>query len=97
MIVNYPDKAYEVLKSAGFMVRKSSEIAVEIEDKVGLFYDIMELCDKQGLNIEYTYSFVEQHSNKAILFLRFEDTDSAIELFTRNGYKLLKNEELRKI
>jgi len=53
-------------------VKLNTVIAVEISDREGIFYDIMSLCDKNDLNIEYTYSFVEQHSNMAILFLRFE-------------------------
>ncbi len=97
MIVNQPEKASDVLKSEGFMVKQNPVIAVEIEDREGLFYDLISLCDKQNINIEYTYSFVEQTSNKAILFMRFEHTDEAIELFLKNGYKLLKNEEIRKI
>lgn len=97
MIVNQPDKAYEALKGAGFMVKQNPVIAVEIEDREGLFYDLMNLCDQHGLNIEYTYSFVEQTSNKAILFLRFENPDEAIRLFQSKGYKVLKNEEIRKI
>ena len=97
MIVNQPEKACEVLKTAGFMVKQNPVIAVQIEDREGLFYDLMSLCDKHNINIEYTYSFVEQTSNKAILFMRFEDTDAAIELFSKNGYKLLRNEEIRKI
>lgn len=97
MIVNQPDKACDVLKSAGFMVKQNPVIAVQIEDREGLFYDLMSLCDQNGINIEYTYSFVEQTSNRAILFMRFEKPDEAIELFVRNGYKLLKNEEIRKI
>lgn len=97
MIVNQPEKACDVLKSEGFMVKQNPVIAVEIEDREGLFYDLISLCDKQNINIEYTYSFVEQTSNKAILFMRFEHTDEAIELFLKNGYKLLKNEEIRKI
>jgi hypothetical protein len=97
MIVNQPEKAYEVLKSAGFMVKQNPVIAVQIEDREGLFYDLMSLCDKNNINIEYTYSFVEQTSNKAILFMRFENPDAAIKLFEENGYKLLRNEEIRKI
>ena len=50
-----------------------------------------------SLNVEYTYSFVEQHSNKAILFLRIENSDKAIEVFTKNGYKLLTADEAKKI
>ena len=97
MIVNQPERAYEVLRGANFMVKQNPVIAVEIEDREGVFYDIMSLCDRNGLNIEYTYSFVEQYSNKAILFLRFDNTDAAIDLFVRNNYKLLTNEEIRKI
>ena len=97
MIVNQPDVAYDVLKKAGFTVKRNPVIAVEIDDREGVFYEIMKLCDENGLNIEYTYSFVEQYSTKAILFLRFEDTDKAIELFRKNGYKILTAEEIRKI
>jgi hypothetical protein len=97
MIVNKPEAGYEQLKKAGFTVKVNTVIAVEIDDREGIFYDIMNLCDKNNLNIEYTYSFVEQYSTKAILFLRFENSDKAIEVFTKNGYKLLKDEEVRKI
>ena len=97
MIVNKPELGNDVLKKAGFTVKINTVIAVEIDDREGIFYDIMDMCDKNNLNIEYTYSFVEQYSNKAILFLRFENGDKAIEVFGENGYKLLTDEEVRKI
>ncbi len=97
MIVNKPELANEVLRKAGFTVKLNTVIAVEIDDREGIFHDIMSLCDKNGLNIEYTYSFVEQYSNKAILFLRFENGDKAIDILKANGYKLLTDEEVRKI
>jgi hypothetical protein len=97
MIVNNPEKGLEVLKKAGFTVKVNTILAVEIDDREGIFYDLMNLCDKSGLNVEYTYSFVEQHSNKAILFLRIENSDKAIEVFTKSGYKLLTVDEAKKI
>ena len=97
MIVNKPDQAYDVLKKGGFTVRESDILAIELDDKEGVFYDLMKLCDANGLSVEYTYSFVEQYSNKAILFLRFEDNDKAIALFRKHGYKLLADDEIMKI
>jgi hypothetical protein len=97
MIVNKPDLAYEVLKKAGFTVRESDIVAIELDDREGVFFDLMKLCDANGINVEYTYSFVEQYSNKAILFLRFEDNDKAVALFVKHGYKLSTDEEIRKI
>jgi hypothetical protein len=97
MIVNNPNRGYEVLKNAGFTVKVNTIIAVEMDDRKGVFYDVMNLCDESGLNVEYTYSFVEQYSNKAILFLRIENSDKAIDVFTKKGYKLLTAEQAKKI
>jgi len=93
MIVNRPDDAAAVLKAAGFMVKLNPVIAVEIDDREGILHDIMKLCDTEDMNIEYMYSFVEQRSKKAILFLRFDDTVKAAETFVKNGFKLLSSEE----
>ena len=97
MIVNRPETALEVLKRAGFTVKQNVLLGVEIEDREGVLFDIMHLCDVRNLNVEYTYSFVEQSSNRAILFLRFEDPERAIEVFQKEGYKLLSDEEARKL
>jgi hypothetical protein len=93
MIVNKPTLAHDVLKRAGFTVKQNVMLGVEIDDREGVLFDIMHLCDQRGLNVEYTYSFVEHSSNKAILFLRFEDPDRAVEVFRASGYKLLSGEE----
>jgi hypothetical protein len=97
MIVNKPVEALDILKKAGFTVKANTLIAVQIDDREGIFYDIMKLCDESKLNVEYTYSFVDQTSNKAILFLRFENPEKAIDVFIKRGYKLLSNEEVQKI
>jgi hypothetical protein len=97
MIVNKPDDASAVLKNTGFMVKQNPMLAVEIDDREGILYDIMELCDKENINVEYMYSFVEQSSKKAILFLRFEDIGAATHLFVENGYKLLSPDEVCRI
>lgn len=97
MIVNQPEKATEVLKNNGFLVKLNPIVAVEFEDREGLFYDLMKLCDQFKINVEYTYSFVEQHSNRAILFVKFDDPDHAIKIFLENNFHVLSNEEIRKI
>lgn len=97
MIVNQPEKAADVLKNNGFLVKQNPIIAIEFEDREGLFFDIMKLCDQFKLNVEYTYSFVEQHSDKAILFIKFDNPDQAVKIFLDNNYHVLSNEEIRKI
>jgi hypothetical protein len=97
MIVNKPEDAASVLKEAGFMVKLNPVLAVEVDDREGVLCDIMELCDREVISVEYMYSFVEQASKKAFLFLRFEDADAAARLFVDNGYRLLSPEEVCRI
>jgi len=94
MIVNNPDVAMSVLKSAGFVVKKNPVLAVEVDDREGILHDIMDLCGTANLNVEYMYSFIEQVSGMAILFLRFEDIEAAEKVFEDNGYRLLSAEEV---
>ena len=94
MIVNRPDEALTVLRAAGFVVKKSPVLAVEVDDREGILHDIVELCGTAELNIEYLYSFVEQVSGKAILFMRFEKTEAAEKVFADNGFRLLSEEEV---
>jgi hypothetical protein len=93
MIVNRPDEAFSVLRGAGFVVKKNPVLAVEVDDREGILHDIVELCGNAKLNIEYLYSFVEQVSGRAILFMRFEETEAAEKVFTDKGFRLLSDEE----
>jgi len=94
MIVNRPDETLTVLRGAGFVVKKNPVLAVEVDDREGILHDIMKLCGTVKLNVEYMYSFVEQVSGKAILFMRFEETETAEKVFEDNGYRLLSAEEV---
>jgi len=97
MIVDKPAETMSALKTAGFMAKQNPVLAVEIDDREGLLYDIVKLCDTGAVNIEYMYSFVEQTSKKAILFLRFDETEKAAQMFESKGYKLLSPEEVCRI
>jgi len=94
MIVNRPEEALAVLRGAGFVVKKNPVLAVEVDDREGILHDIVELCGDAKLNVEYMYSFVEQVSGKAILFMRFEATETAAKVFEDKGFRLLSSEEV---
>ena len=64
MIVNKPDQAYRCPEKRRVTVRESGILAIELDDKEGVFHELMKLCDANGLNVEYTYSFVEQYPER---------------------------------
>lgn len=94
LIVNEPDKAYEVLKAAGFTVSTTDVIAVEVPDRPGGLADVLEVLQESNINIEYLYAFLQKASNAALVVFRVEQLDRAIEALQVKGNRLLSGEEL---
>ncbi|MGM0624052.1 MAG: ACT domain-containing protein [Campylobacterota bacterium] len=67
VIVDEPQKAKEVLDSAGFSLKISEVFAVSIDDHIGSFNEVVHLLFENGINIEYTYT-VNTAQNGAFVF-----------------------------
>ena len=94
LIVNDREKAKEVLKEAGFTVGITEVVAVEVDDEPGGLAKILTPLSEEGINVEYMYAFVEKSRNKAVLIFRFENTDKAIEVLTKNNITILDGEQV---
>ena len=94
LIVNDNAKAEKALKDAGFTVRTTRVVAVEVSDKPGGLMSILEFLDSRKINVEYMYAFVRQKEDNAVMIFRFDDTDSALEALTEKGFSVIKGEEL---
>ncbi len=71
IIVNDPDKTYDILKEKNILVGKTEVLAVEMVDKPGGLDDIARTLGENGCNIEYLYAFVTK--NKAVLVLQINE------------------------
>jgi len=94
LIVENVDKACRLLKMHDFTVEITEVIAVEIDDKPGQLAKILRTLQDNNLNIEYCYAFVERNQDKAVVILRMESTDKAIQTLINNGIKVLTQGEL---
>ncbi len=94
MIVNDPVKAHKVLKSSGFTVTETDVIAIEVSDEPGGLSKALEVLRAENVNVEYIYCFLEKKTQSAILILRVEDSDKAIDLLKGAGFSLIKSEDL---
>lgn len=94
LIVNQPEKAMTSLRDAGFTVRENGVIAVEVEDKPGGLHQILQLFGKAGISIEYMYAFFEKKTEKAIMIIRVENTDQAINALKEAKVPLLTSKEV---
>ncbi|MFZ5897691.1 MAG: ACT domain-containing protein [Bacillota bacterium] len=88
LIVNEPSRAYQALKEAGFTVSTTEVIAVEIEDRPGGLAQVLKLLDQHQINVEYLYAFVSNSSGNALVLLKVENVDKAVEVLKANGVKI---------
>lgn len=94
LIVNNPDRAYEVLRRGQFSVRMTEVVAVQIPDHPGGLADILTLMKEAGINIEYLYAFVTKVSGDALAVFRVENIKEAEQLMVDKGIKVLSGEEV---
>lgn len=94
LIVNEPEKAYEVLKESGFTVSTTDVIAVEVADNPGGLAAALEVLEKAGINIEYLYAFVQKASSAALVVFRVEQVEEAIKVLQQSGIHILSENEV---
>lgn len=88
--------AKEVLEAAGCVVNVTEVVAVELDHQPGSLKTILELIDAAGINIEYMYAFTCSRGRKAVMVMRFDYPDCAIELLEEVGYIVLGDTELER-
>jgi hypothetical protein len=89
LIVNDNEKAMEALKNQGFTVGKTDVAAVEVEDKPGGLFAILDMLNKAGINVEYMYAFVQHGGNNAVMIFKFNNIDEAITVLEKNDVKVI--------
>jgi hypothetical protein len=94
MIVDNNQKAEEVLKQHLFTVGKTFVVAVEVEDKPGGLYKILNVLHKVNINVEYMYAFVQPNSKNAVMIFRFEKLDEAVRVLQENGVVVIDGDKV---
>ena len=94
LIVNDNDKAEAALKNRGFTVGKTAVVAVEVEDKPGGLYSILNILHREGINVEYMYAFVQQGGDNAVMIFRFDNLDEAVEVLQKNNVTVINGKDV---
>ncbi len=89
MIVSDTERARNILKDRGFTVSVTEVVAIEILDKPGSLGMLLEHIEKEELNVEYIYGMAGNTGGKALLILRFEDTENAVNTLVANKVNVL--------
>jgi hypothetical protein len=94
LIVSDNDKAKEVLAQNGFTVGKTDVVAVEVEDRPGGLYKILDILFRASINVEYMYAFVQSSGKDAVIIFRFDNLDEAVRVLTENGVTVINGSKV---
>jgi hypothetical protein len=93
-IASDTDTALAALKGAGFTATATRVVAAEVPDQAGGLASLLEVLSSNGVNVEYLYAFFKKTGQNAVVILRVEDRDKTLDLFEKNGIKVLTPEEV---
>ncbi len=90
IIVDKNLEALKALNDAGFTTRITDVVAVEIEDKPGSLAYVMEIFQKESVNIEYLYASLEGKEGKAVVIFKLEDAEKGLKIVRENGLSVVE-------
>ncbi len=94
MIVDSPDKAREALREIGVISKCTDVVAVYIDDKTGGLAEVLKVVSEEGIGIEYMYAFLGRVEGKALMVLKADDPERAIEVLKADGIEIATNETI---
>ena len=94
MIVNDPDKAAEILKNNNLVVKVTDVIALAVADKPGGLAGEIEKLKHAGISIEYMYEFIGKSDKGALVIVRVENPEKALEVLKDENVTVVSPEEV---
>jgi hypothetical protein len=92
LIVDDPAKGREVLQSAGFTVKVSEVLCIDLPDHPGGLASVLKIVSDAGVNIEYVYSLISTY-----VVINVADIDRALVLLKDKPVQLVSQEEIARI
>ncbi|OPY07602.1 MAG: hypothetical protein A4E68_01703 [Syntrophaceae bacterium PtaB.Bin095] len=89
LIVDDPRRAQDALAKAGMTVRLRDVLAVLIDDRPGGLDRLTQLLFKENINVNNAYGFVLESREKAVFVVDVDQTDRALKLIEKSGFKTL--------
>lgn len=83
------EEAIDQLYKYAYSIKKEQVLAIPMPQEPGQLQPIVELLAKEGINIEYGYLTLRPGTNEAIVMLKPNKYEQAIEFLKKNGYNWL--------
>ena len=99
LIVNDPDRAVNVLQTAGFSVGSTGVLALLIPDQPGGLGTVLTYLEEHGINVEYMYAFfILIEGDAVVLFKVHEDAlEETVKVLEDKGVGIIPAEEVHRL
>ena len=95
IVVDKSEQAIKLLRDNHFVANFTEVVAIEVPDKPGGLASVLKVFADNDVNIEYMYGFVEKFSDKALLVMRFEDTDFAQQILAKHNIRVVAEKDIQ--
>lgn len=95
LIVSDNEKAIEALEKDGFIVKENDVLLLTVPDRPNGLNSTLAVFDEKGINLEYLYAFVSSKTDEAIVVMRLENMEKAIEALESKNIKILETEDIK--
>ena len=89
------DKAVRVLAENGYTVKLTDVLAVCVPDCPGGLHGILARLAEKNIALEYLYSFVRNTGDSALIIIRVDQPEEAVQVLQADGVKLLSQDDIR--
>lgn len=96
LLADKPNEAYLALADKGFAAALKDVLVVSIKDKCGNLQKLTSLLSKHDINIVDAHGFVAQPQKQGVCCLEIsgEDIKDVKKIITKEGFKVLNDEEV---
>ena len=97
LIVSDNEKAIEALENDGFIVKENEVIVLAVPDEPNGLNSTLAIFDEKDINLEYLYAFVSSKVDEAIVAMRLENMEKAIETLKDSDAKILDENDIKEL
>ena len=97
LIVSDHEKAIEALEKDNFIVKENEVIILAVPDEPNGLNSTLAIFDEKGINLEYLYAFVSNKSDEAIVVMRLENMEKAIDVLENSSVKILDETDIKNL
>ena len=94
ILVNDPEKAFQILKERGLSVALNPVLVVEMEDRPGGLHKVARIIKKHKINVEDACGFVIEPGKRAVLVMEVKNIEEIEKTLLSENIHLLSKEDL---